>query len=143
MSLIADEVPGRPVPVRPAGAEVEVTATAGGGAAIVVGPVPGIHRHTLAAQIGTIPGRGPRGTLDQGLQSLLGGGVAPGVEAIEVQDRDNALDGLLGDGVAGAAELPQRRGRDEADQQAEDRDDDEDLEQREAGVVRLVGPGAG
>ena len=95
-----------------------------------VGLAPRIERHFLA-QVGAVPLRLGRRLLEQRLQPELGARVTADVQAVLVERLLQRVDLRLRGVDLGLADLAEVARRDEADQQADDRDDDQQLEQRE------------
>lgn len=106
----------------------------GGGGAIEEGMVPGVGGDGGILEVGSVPVVDAVGLGDEGGKSLIGRGVGADIELVEVEDAGDALDGLFGDLMFGAAQLLEDGGGHHADEQGEDRQDDEEFEQREAGL---------
>ena len=105
-------------------------------AAVCVGSVPRIDGKRVALQIGAVPVLGAAGFLHQRGETLLGARIRADIEFVEIQHGADAFDGLFGDGIACTGKLTQGSRCDEADEQAQDGDDDEDLQQGEAFAAR-------
>ena len=118
-------------PVMAVGKEFEV-APAAAGEAIEIGIAPGVNRNILL-QIRTVPARLVVGTIAQGIQPGLRGGIVPVIEAVRFERPGKRLDLRAGGGHFGFAELRHIARTDVGCQQADDGDHDQQFEQSESG----------
>src|SRR5258708_67383 len=94
--------------------------------------IPGIVRHSSALQVGTVPRCHARRLMRQGRQSLGGRRVATGVEIKEIERAGKTLKLNPGGLDLGLAEIIENPRPDQSHDQANDGDDDQHLDQREA-----------
>lgn len=130
LGLRAGNIVGRPLLARSAEGD-DVVGTMQAGHAIGIRSAPGIEGHGRVLDVGPAPHRRARRLLHQSLQALGGGGIAAGVEIIEVDRIGEGLDLQMGGLLLGTGEVIQHAWCHQPHDQANDHQDHQGFDQGE------------
>jgi hypothetical protein len=98
---------------------------------------PGIKRDLIALDIRPVPAC-DAGLADQGVQAVLGVGIATNVKLIKIKHRPQPFDRLSRHRGARRAQLSQGGWRNKADQQTKNNDYQQNFEQGKPGLIRCT-----